>query len=231
MPETQVLAIAGSYRTGGTIDTLVDAALEGAREGGARAEKVLLVERRFGYCRNCFACYRDLESPIGRCPQDDGMHELLTRIFEADGLLLASPVNCGSVTALMKTFIERSTWTACRPTGRFLWMGSLPRSRAARRRRAAVITSAGVIPRYLSPIFAIAERQLAGHAATAFRADLVGSLFVGAVHGRALAANERAAARALGRRLAAPTSVQALSARIRAAAAPFEEVLSSLLWR
>jgi NAD(P)H-dependent FMN reductase len=231
--QPHVVAVVGSYRPGGTIDTLADAALEAARAEGAHVDKVLLVERSFGYCRNCFTCFRDAESAIGRCPQDDGMRELLERLFHADGILLASPVNCGTVTAVMQTFIECSTWTTCRPSGRFLGLEHLPRSRATRRRRAAVITSAGVIPWWLKPVFGLAERQLRGHAAGAFRADLVGSLFVGAVLGRALTDEELGRARALGRLLAAERlqPLEAVAARVRSALEPAAEIVSSLVWR
>jgi len=231
MGTPHVVAIVGSYRRGGTIDSLTDAALEGCRAEGATVEKVMLIEKAFGYCRNCFACYDDAQSPIGRCCQNDGMHQLLELILSSDGLLLASPVNCGTVTALMKTFIERSTWTACRPTGRFLWLKNLPCSRFETRRRAAVITSAGAIPSYLSPMV-LSERQLSGHAAAVFRADLVGRLFVGEVHGRALTPNELRRARALGRRLVAPIPpLQAACSRVRTSLAPLAEVLGTLVWR
>ena len=41
----QVVAIVGSYRKGETIDTAVEAILEGARARGAKTHKIYLIEQ------------------------------------------------------------------------------------------------------------------------------------------------------------------------------------------
>ena len=43
----------------------------------------------------------------GKCVQDDDMEEILQQIDTADGYILGSPVNFGTVTAVMKQFMER----------------------------------------------------------------------------------------------------------------------------
>lgn len=53
-------------------------------------------------CRGCLACFR-----TGRCIHQDGLNELMARLEQADGIILASPVYYGSVTAQLKTFMDR----------------------------------------------------------------------------------------------------------------------------
>ncbi len=186
----KVVAIMGSYRRGGTVDAITERLLAGARAEGAETEKVVLVDRDIQYCRNCFACYQDAEAPIGKCVRDDDVREILEKLYDADGVILASPVNLGSVTAVMKTFLERACFTLARPTGSFLWFDNVPQSRVEKRKRAAVVTSAGVIPWYLKFLWDMAERQLAGFATDGLNADLVGTMFIGALIERKPAAQK-----------------------------------------
>lgn len=225
----KVLAVMGSYRKGGTIDTVTDEILAGARSTGAAVEKIALVDQNIGYCRNCFTCFGDLESDIGSCPQKDDAQALLEKIVEADGLVLASSINMGSVTAMMKAFMERSCWTLCRPTGRFLWIKGVPESRIIKRKRAVIVTSAGWAPRLLKFVVSYSEYQLAGAARHAFNADVVGTLFVGSIRTRQLKTKELMRAQTLGRLVAAPDLPLAyrLAARIRSAVEPYAETLSS----
>jgi len=54
----KVLGIAGSPRRGGNSETLLDRALDGARETAPDAviEKIVLDEMRIGPCKNCGYC-------------------------------------------------------------------------------------------------------------------------------------------------------------------------------
>lgn len=227
----KVLAIMGSYRKGGTIDTVIDKILEGARDGGAETEKIVLVDRHIEYCRNCFTCYRDLDADIGRCPIQDDMRGILEKCAAADGLVFGAPVNAGTVTALMKTFIERAVFTMSRPTGRFLWYHGIPQPRGKESKRAVVVTSAGTIPAFLRFLFAYPEFQLAGTARYQFKARVVGSLFISAIKNRRLREAELRHAYLLGQRLAVTrlSPLQEVKARARDAAEPLFEVVSSLI--
>jgi len=227
----KILAIMGSYRKGGTIDSVLDKILEGARAGGAETEKIVLADRHIEYCRNCFTCFRDLDADIGRCVIRDDMRGILEQCAAADGLVFGAPVNAGSVTALMKTFIERACFTMSRPTGRFLWFRGVPEPRAKAVKRAVVVTSAGTIPAFLKFLFSYPEFQLAGTARYQFRARVVGSLFISSIQNRRLRKAELKQAYRLGRRLAAPrlSPVQEIKARARDAAEPLFEVVSSVI--
>lgn len=63
----KVVAIVGSYRKGGTVDTAVDAVLAGAREHGAETKKIYLIDQHIEYCRNCRSCTQDPGETRGKC--------------------------------------------------------------------------------------------------------------------------------------------------------------------
>ena len=116
----KILAIDGSYRRDGITDQLVDAVLDAAEADGVRTERVHLVDERIAFCRNCRACAAaPLESAAvrGACQLDDAMAPLLARIDAADGLVIAAPINFGSVTAVTKRFMERLICYAYWPWG------------------------------------------------------------------------------------------------------------------
>lgn len=227
-----ILAIMGSYRKGCTIDTITDKVLEGAESKGANVEKVVLLDQHIEYCRNCFTCYRDADASIGKCSIDDDTRSILEKIMAADGLVLASSVNIGSITALMKTFLERSCWTLARPTGRYLWLKGIPEPRnPPGQKRAVVITSAGIAPWYLRFLLSYPEHQMVSAAQIAFCANVIGTMFVGAIQNRKLSQKEYAKAIALGQDLAAEKLpiLTRWSTELRMKSEPLVETIASLI--
>lgn len=103
----KVLAILGTYHEGGNLDHLAGEMLDGAREAGADTEKLLIKDYTIAFCRNCWACAEDPDARLGRCVIDDDMAGLLQKVDDCDVLILGSPVNYGSVTAMTKKFLER----------------------------------------------------------------------------------------------------------------------------
>ena len=81
---------------------LVRAVLEGAREGGAETELVDLCKLDIKYCNACATCFA-----TGRCVYDDDFDELYQKILGCDGLVLGSPNYFQTVTAQMKTLVDR----------------------------------------------------------------------------------------------------------------------------
>ncbi|AET64167.1 flavodoxin family protein [Methanothrix harundinacea] len=81
---------------------LVKAVLEGAREGGAETELVDLCKLDIKYCNACATCFA-----TGRCVYDDDFDELYQKILGCDGLVLGSPNYFQTVTAQMKTLVDR----------------------------------------------------------------------------------------------------------------------------
>lgn len=196
-----LLAIVGSYRKHQTIDQLVDAALAGATAGrsGDTVEKIFLAERRIGYCRNCRACKRaDPTLPIADCVIRDDMDDLLPKIDAADALILGTPVNLGTVTAVMKTFLERACWTLAKPGHHPI--DGCPEPRHPKPRRAIILVSAGTVPPWLRWFCDDATSLLKSWCSSILGAKVVGSLYAGAVESRGVEIY-KPKAQALGRRL------------------------------
>ncbi|MBN1845751.1 MAG: flavodoxin family protein [Sedimentisphaerales bacterium] len=159
-----VVAIIGTYRKGHITDQIVAEILRACRQHGAQTETIFLLDRHIEFCTNCRACTQDADgAPRGPCRHDDDMKAILDRIDAADALVLASPVNFGSATALTKRFIERLIGYAHWP-----WQnGKWPRLRIKKPdKKAVTVTSAacpGWLARWLMPH---APRQLKAAART-----------------------------------------------------------------
>jgi len=105
----RLVAFACSPRAGGNTDALLDAALEGAAEAGARVERFNLREMTIAPCQHCGGC----ADGSGRCVIDDDMQRLYEPLRAADRIIIASPVFFMSLTAQAKAMIDR-----CQP----LWV-------------------------------------------------------------------------------------------------------------
>lgn len=97
-----VLGIAGSPRRNGNSDRLLAAALEGAREAGARTETLVAATSGVNPCLGCNACSRD-----GVCIQRDGGDALYAAIDAADAIVVASPVYFATVPGVLKVLYDR----------------------------------------------------------------------------------------------------------------------------
>ncbi|HAH06237.1 MAG TPA: flavodoxin family protein [Elusimicrobia bacterium] len=84
---------------------MLEAFLEGARDAGAQTETVFLAKKSIRHCTGCFACWT--KTP-GRCVLKDDMAELLELYRGSDIVVLACPIYTGTVTGLMKDFLDRS---------------------------------------------------------------------------------------------------------------------------
>jgi len=98
----KIVGIGGSPRKSGNSDVLLDEALDGARSAGASTEKIILNELNFKGCQECGGC-RD----TGVCVVKDDMQFVYQRIEGSDGLIIASPIFFGSLTAQLKAMIDR----------------------------------------------------------------------------------------------------------------------------
>lgn len=100
----KVFAIVSSPRKGGNSELLVDEFIKGAQEAGHAVEKVCLREKKIAPCLACGACLRN----GGTCVQKDDMAEVLSRLIDADVIVLSTPVYYYSVCAQLKAMIDRS---------------------------------------------------------------------------------------------------------------------------
>ena len=105
----KVLILSGSPRKGGNSDLLCDEFMRGAAEAGNETEKIRVAEKKIGYCTACYYC----QTSGGVCAKKDDMAQLLQKIIDADVIVLASPVYFYSISAQLKTVIDRTVarWT------------------------------------------------------------------------------------------------------------------------
>ena len=113
----KVTAIVGSYRKGGTVDTVIDAILSAARETGAETSKIYLIDKHIEFCTNCRQCTQEPGRYRGACPLEDDMSAILDAIERSDALVLGTSINFYTVTAVMKKFSERLLCYAFWPWG------------------------------------------------------------------------------------------------------------------
>ncbi len=102
--DVTILGIVGSPRKGGNTEVLIKAALEAAESlGGVRTDIILMAGRKVSPCKGCHHCwFHD-----GVCAVKDDAGEMIQKMVEADGLIVGSPVYFGSITATLKSLLER----------------------------------------------------------------------------------------------------------------------------
>lgn len=113
MEEKLILGISASPRRDANTDRMLRYALQGAESvGGIRTEAVYLRDYEIHSCKGCFACCREggkKDGGVHACAIfRDGMDQLYPKLKACDGLILASPVYFGSISAQMKQFMDRT---------------------------------------------------------------------------------------------------------------------------
>ena len=99
----KAIGIVGSPRKDGNTEILTKHTLKAIEEEGLETELVRLADLDIQPCNACMVC-RDEE----RCPIDDDLFPLYTKVKGAEAIILSSPVYFGSATALLKSFMERA---------------------------------------------------------------------------------------------------------------------------
>lgn len=169
----RITAIVGTYRKGGIIDSAVDEILSSAREHGAETTKIYLIDKHIEFCTNCRACAQEAGAKRGVCPIADDMSGVLDQIQNSDAIVIASPMNFGTVTAVMKRFIERLACFCWWP-----WGGMAPKLRDKRKDKRAVLVASSAAPALLARMMSKMVGLLKS-AADVLGAKTVGVLFIG----------------------------------------------------
>lgn len=99
----KVLILSSSPRRNGNSDTLSNEFMRGATEAGNQVEKIFLKDKRINYCTGCSVCSM-YQKP---CPQNDDAAEIVEKMIQADVIVMATPVYFYSMSAQMKTMIDR----------------------------------------------------------------------------------------------------------------------------
>ena len=98
-----IVAVVGSPRLSGNTNYLTDQALEETVKLGLETTKFNVTQYQINPCQGHDEC-----QIFNSCPQQDDAELVLQKLFEADGVILASPVYYYNVTAQLKALIDRS---------------------------------------------------------------------------------------------------------------------------
>lgn len=143
-----ILAIDGSYRDDGFTDKVVVKLKEEIESLGEKVEIVNLRDYPIEFCLNCRECTQEPGDMPGECVQKDGMGNLISKIENADGYILASPTNFNSVTAVFKRFMERLVVYAYWP-----WGSHAPTFRKAKsKKKKSILVTSSAAPAILARI-------------------------------------------------------------------------------
>ena len=87
--------------------TLLENVLKGAVSAGAETELLQLYDLNFSGCISCFSCKKISRKKDGLCAVQDDLTSVLTRIKQADALIIGTPVYYGTESAPTRALIER----------------------------------------------------------------------------------------------------------------------------
>lgn len=98
----KIIIISSSPRRGGNSDTLCDQFMHGATDAGHSVRKIFLRDMQVNYCLGCGIC------TTGKpCPQKDDAADIIAAMLDADVIVLGTPVYFYSMSAQLKTLIDR----------------------------------------------------------------------------------------------------------------------------
>ena len=96
-----IVLINASHRQNGNTSLAIKSASEGVLQKKGIVNLINLVDENINRCEACSHCKK-------LCIFDDAMTKIGQMIIDSDGLIVATPVYFGSITSLLKTFIERT---------------------------------------------------------------------------------------------------------------------------
>jgi len=177
--KSTVIGISGTYRKEGITSQAVTAILGVAAKSGMQTQEIHLTDRHIEFCSNCRACTNDdATKPRGQCTRDDEMESILSDIENADAIVLASPINFGTVTAIMKRFIERLIVLTYWPWGKLA-----PQKRITDLNKKAIIVTSSSCPALLGRLVMPGALRLLKTAANLLGARVIKTLYFGGVCG------------------------------------------------
>ena len=97
-----IVVLNGSPHEHGCTAALADKVIQSAEQMGADVKAYHLNNLNIRGCQGCFKCME-----TGRCAIEDDMQPIYDDIAEADGIVLASPVYMWSMSAQLKTAVDR----------------------------------------------------------------------------------------------------------------------------
>ena len=108
----KILILNGGPRKNNNTAKLLASAREGAASAGASVETIDLYNLNFTDCRSCLACKNKKIAVPWKCYWKDGLTETLEKVYEADAIIIGSPIYFGEPTGEVRSFMVRSTFPA-----------------------------------------------------------------------------------------------------------------------
>ena len=110
----RVLLLTASPRKGGNTEQVLDHCAKAIREEGLEAEIVSIGDKTIGSCIDCGYC-----KTHDCCSINDGLNDVIERIKDAEGFVIATPVYFGTARGDMMSAVQRIGYVAGR-NGRWL---------------------------------------------------------------------------------------------------------------
>jgi multimeric flavodoxin WrbA len=98
----KVVGIVGSMRRGGNTEILTQIALDEIQKEGLETELISLAEKKIEPCDGCRTCLK-----TGKCHIKDDFDSVFTKMKEAEGIILSTPVYYGAATPQIVSLISR----------------------------------------------------------------------------------------------------------------------------
>lgn len=102
--KNRVVALAGSHRRNGNTEIALQIIVEKLSSYNIDTEIIPLADKKIEFCKACDSCRK-----IQNCFIQDDLHEILGKMINAQGIILASPVYHFGITPLMSSFLIRAT--------------------------------------------------------------------------------------------------------------------------
>jgi multimeric flavodoxin WrbA len=127
----KILAIYGSPRRKGNTTLLLNHAVQGALDTGARVEKIVLRDLKMSPCLEIYGC-----KETGRCVIQDDFQEVYDQLLACHGVMLASPIFFYTVSAHTKILMDRcqSLWV------KKYWINKIPYGQSNPKRKGLFIS-------------------------------------------------------------------------------------------
>lgn len=98
----RVIGICGSARKDGNTEKALAEALKEVEKQGIETELITLADKKIEHCKHCNSC-KD-----GPCPTKDDVLEIMDKMKQSDGIIMASPTYFADVSSRLKTLFDRT---------------------------------------------------------------------------------------------------------------------------
>lgn len=108
----RMMIVNGSPRKNWNTAQVLKSVQKGAESAGTEVEYIELYDLKFSGCRSCLACKRKGIAEPCKCYWKDELSPLLDRIYQADRLVIGSPIYYGQPSGMVRCLLERLTFPA-----------------------------------------------------------------------------------------------------------------------